>query len=256
MTKAIILCAGKGTRLLPLTKDIPKPMIILGKYPLLEYNIMLCKKNGINEIFINTSYLPEKIKDYFEDGSKWDVKITYSFEETLLGTAGALKNFEDSISEEDFFIIYGDNLTNINLHEMMEEHKAKKSIATLFIYQDKITDKKSTCGAIAINKNKEIIMIAEHPTPEETEELKKIPESMKFINAGVYILNSKILNYITKIPSDFSKDIFPKLLISKEKMFGFTSQCFFRELGSTDRYELTRKEILENKLDLGLFKNE
>jgi len=252
MTKAIILCAGKGTRLLPITKNIPKPMIPLGKYPLLEYNILLCKKNGIEEIFINTSHLPEKIKGYFGDGSRWGVKIVYSFEKDLLGTAGALQNFKDYL-DEDFLVIYGDNLTNLNLTEMLKYHKEKKSLATLFIYQDIITDKESTPGAIVVNEKKEVKQVIEHPTKEEAIELEQIPESKKYINAGIYILNPKILTYITQTPRDFSKDIFPKLIASGKKIIGFTSSCFFRELGSKERYELTQKDISENRLDLGLF---
>lgn len=251
MTKAIILCAGEGTRLLPITKNLPKPMILIGKYPLLEYNILLCKKYGIEEIFINTSHFPEKIKEYFGNGSKWGVKITYSFEKTLLGTAGALINFKDSL-DEDFFVIYGDNLTNLNLRDMLEYHKKNNSLATLFIYQDIITDKESTCGAVVVDDNKNVEKIIEHPTKKEAIELEQIPESKKYINAGIYVLNPQILNYITQTPIDFPKNIFPKAIKSGEKISGFTSDCFFRELGSRERYELTQKEISENRLDLGL----
>ena len=252
MTKAVILCAGEGTRLLPLTKEIPKPMIPLNGHPLLEYNILLCKKNRIKEIFINTSYLSEKIKEYFGDGSMWGVKITYSFEETLLGTAGALKNFKKYLDKEDFVVIYGDNLTNINLEEMTKSHKEKKALATLFIYQEKITDKKSTPGAIVINEKKEITQLIENPSPNELKKLKEIPESKKYINAGIYVLNPRILNYINKTPLDFSKDIFPEIIKNRERIYGFTSSCFYRELGSIERYNLTKKEIVENKLNLDL----
>jgi len=257
MTKAIILCAGKGTRLFPLTKNTSKPMILLNGIPLLEYNIMLCKKNGIKEIFINTSYLPEKIKNYFGDGRKWGVKIKYSYEENLLGTAGALKNFSNFLnSSEPFFVIYGDVLTNLNLREMLKSHKEKNAFSTLFIYQDKITDKKSTPGIIIVNDKKEIKKIIENPSVEEIKKLKKIPESNKYINAGIYILSPKIFHYIDETPLDFSREVFPKIIKSKKKIFGFTSSCFFRELGSKERYYLTKKEILGKKLNLDLLENE
>ena len=103
--KALILCAGKGERLKPLTAAIPKPMIQIKNKPVLEYLIMLCKKHGIKEIAINTSYLPEKIKECFANGEKFGVKIIYSFEKELLGTAGALNNFRDFFNES-FFVIY------------------------------------------------------------------------------------------------------------------------------------------------------
>jgi len=130
--KAIILCAGRGERLRPLTDTIPKPMIPINNKPVLEYIINLLKKNGIKDIAINTSHLPEKIREYFGDGKKFGVKITYSFEPEMLGTSGALNNFRHFFNtNEPFLVFYGDNITNIDLKKMLEFHKQKNAIATL-----------------------------------------------------------------------------------------------------------------------------
>ena len=112
--KALILCAGKGERLRPLTDTIPKPMVPINNKPLLEYNILLCKKHGITEIAINTSYLPEQIKQYFGNGEKFGVNIHYSYEPELLGTSGSVNNFRDFL-DETFVVIYGDAVTDIDL---------------------------------------------------------------------------------------------------------------------------------------------
>src|SRR3989344_9541785 len=104
--QAIILCAGLGTRLRPMTDTMPKPMLpLLGK-PMLEWNIEQFKRHGVSEFFINLHYLPEVIKNYFNDGSKWGVKIHYNLESEIMGTAGGVKNFESQLRDV-FFVIYG-----------------------------------------------------------------------------------------------------------------------------------------------------
>src|SRR3989344_735422 len=118
--QAVILCAGLGTRLRPVTDTIPKPMLpLLGK-PMLEYNIEQFKKHGVTEFFFNLHYLPEVIREYFGDGSKWGVKITYNFEPKILGTAGGMKSFEDKL-DDTFFLIYGDMLSLVDYSKMAEE---------------------------------------------------------------------------------------------------------------------------------------
>ena len=103
--KALILAAGKGTRLGGITKKLPKPMLELNGKPILEHNIEICKQAGIKEIFINLHHLPEKITKYFGDGSRFSVKITYNHEKELLGTAGALRDFKNDIGNDSFFVI-------------------------------------------------------------------------------------------------------------------------------------------------------
>src|SRR3989344_8775599 len=133
--KAIILSAGKGTRIRELAPEKPKVLMeILGK-PMIEWNIELLRKYDIKDIAINTHYLADKIKDYLGNGERFGVKIRYSYEPELLGTSGALNNFKDFL-DETFVVIYGDNLTDINLTEMLNYHKEKKAIATLFLFKE------------------------------------------------------------------------------------------------------------------------
>jgi len=252
MTKAIILCAGEGTRLLPLTKNIPKSMIPLGKYPLLEYNILLCKKNGIEEIFINTSYLPEKIKEYFGDGSKWGVKIIYSYEPRLLGTSGALNNFKQFLKEDIFVVIYGDNLTNIDLRKMFEYHKVKGGIATLALRKKPREYK--TQSLILADKNLRVIEFIEKPSEDIV--LEKSSE-FKLINSGIYFFNSTILDYIPNGFSDFAYDIFPNIINKKEKVYGFLmDDYYYREVGKIEKYNLARNEIESGKIKLNFMNDE
>lgn len=252
MTKALILCAGKGIRLLPLTENNPKPMLLAGKKPLLEYNVKLCKKYGIKEIFINTSYLPEKIKEYFGDGKKFGVKINYSYEPDILGTAGSLNNFKKYLDKEPFLIIYGDNLTDLKLDEIISFHKEKGALATIFLHREKMPDENTTPGVVVVNKKLEIQRIIENPL--EKEKLSKISYDLKFTNAGIYVLSPEIFNLIPKGVSDFAKDIFPKALREGYKIFGFRSSCFFRELGSRKRYMLTNNQLCSKEIKLDFMK--
>jgi len=252
--KAIILSAGRGERLRPLTNTLPKPMIQINNKPILEYLILLCKNHGIKEIAINTSYLPEKIKEYFGDGGKFGVKIRYSYEPELLGTAGALNNFRDFLNET-FVVIYGDNITDIDLNKMINYHKEKRGIATLYLYKEKIADEKTTPGKVIIDENNKIQEIIEKPSKEEKIKLKKISEKRKFTNSGIYVLEPEILNLIPQGFSDFACDIFSNAL-KKWNLYGFQEKCYIREIGQMQRYLKAKQEIESREVKLNFFKNE
>ncbi|MEI6058745.1 MAG: nucleotidyltransferase family protein, partial [archaeon] len=241
--KAIILSAGKGERLRPLTATIPKPMIPIAGKPVLEYLIRLCRKHDIKDIAINTSYLPEKIKEYFNDGKEFGVNIKYSFEKELLGTSGALNNFRDFFKKETFFVIYGDNITDLNLTEMLKFHHSKRSIATLFLYKEKMIDEKTTMGSVVINSEGRIKQILENPSSEEKKTLESIPQEFKLINAGVYILEPEILDLIPQGFSDFAKEIFPEALKLGKRIYGFQKECYFKEVGQMTRYSLAKEDL-------------
>lgn len=245
--KAIILCAGKGERLLPLTKTIPKPMVPINNKPLLWYNIQLCKRYGIKDLAVNTSYLPEKIKEYFGNGEKFGVNLNYSFESELLGTSGALNNFK-SFLNETFVVIYGDNITDLNLDKMLQFHKSKKTLATIFIFKETILDEKTTPGWVIFNQDSKVEEIIENPNEQDE---KRLANKNKLTNGGIYILEPEIFKYIPKGFSDFAEDIFPKL-IKEGKLYAFQTNCYFREVGIMKRYVLTKKEIESEQTKLAL----
>lgn len=232
--QALILSAGEGKRLRPITNNIPKVMIdILGK-PLLEHHVLLLKRYGITEIFINLFYKPEKIEEYFGDGNKFGVNITYSREGKLLGSAGALRNFTKKL-HDDFFVIYGDVFMNVDLKKMMSFHKQKKSLFTMAVHQS-IHPKDS--DLLEIDNNKKIIRFI------------KTPHKLKtgLNNAGLYIINSRALNFLPKnIPYDFAHDFIPKL-IKKIPLFAYNTHELMMDVGTIDRYNKLIKLLLsQNK---------
>jgi len=232
--KGIILCAGEGERLKPLTDRIPKPMAPINGKPFLEYNIAYFKKYGINEILITTSHFPEEIKKYFGDGSKFGVKIHYSFEPKLLGTSGALNNFKDLLNET-FVLLYGDELTNIDLNKMISYHREQKSIATIALRKKSFDYK--TSSLILADNNLRITKFLEKPNEETVNKIKEEYKlDYKLLNSGIYVFEPEILKYIPEGFSDFAYDIFPKALESNQKLVGFLM----------DKYIITTCSIKQN----------
>jgi mannose-1-phosphate guanylyltransferase/phosphomannomutase len=130
--KAIIMAGGEGTRLRPLTCNIPKPMMPIMDKPVMEYTVELLKKNGITDIGVTLQYLPDEITGYFGDGKDFGVNMRYFIEETPLGTAGSVKNAE-AFLDDTFIVISGDALTDIDLSKAIAYHKKKQSMATLVL---------------------------------------------------------------------------------------------------------------------------
>lgn len=199
--KAIILAAGLGSRLG--LKGKPKPLYEINGKPVIEHNILLLKSHGVKEIIINLHYKGDLIKNYVQNGSKWGVNVQYSLEEKLLGTAGAVRNVEWFFDGEPFFVVYGDNYTNINLTDMMNFHLLHKPIATIAVFNpDRVLNSGIAGGFVKINEDNTLTSFKEGNDRIDG-----------LVNAGVYILEKEVLD---KIPhnmfSDFGKDIFPKLL--------------------------------------------
>lgn len=236
--KAIILAAGKGERLGKITKNIPKPMLRVKGKIILERNIQWLKKYGVKDIYINLHYLPNIIRGYFKDGRSLGVKIHYSYENKILGTAGAVRNIIKSNpgnwrGESLFLVIYGDNLytREYNIKNMLSFHSMKKGIATIGLYRKVSEFKKS--GIAILDKNKMITSFVEKPSS-----IVKIKHGL--VNTGVYAFNLDILKYIPLGYSDFGRDVFPKLLEKRLSVYGFV---FKNGLIAIDTPELYRKAV-------------
>ncbi|MCX6006830.1 MAG: nucleotidyltransferase family protein, partial [Chloroflexi bacterium] len=204
--KAMVLCAGYGTRLGDLTRDIPKPMLPLDGRPLLEYILRHLARNGFDQIAINLHFLPEMIRDYFGDGSRFGVQLVYSYEAELLDTAGGVKRMESFFSQEDLFLVqYGDVLTDQNLTEMIEFHRARQALATLLIHQ-----RAHSNSIVTLDEERRIVGFLERPT----EEARRGVDSV-WVNSGICICGSEFLDAIpANTPCDLPRDIFPKLVES------------------------------------------
>lgn len=230
--KAVMLAAGEGKRLRPITNRMPKVMVPIGRKPLIQHNIEYLKKNGIKEILVNLHHLPEKIVEFLGDGSGLGVKIEYFYEKKLLGTAGAVKNMSSSL-KETFLVFYGDIITNLDINDFARFHREKKSFATVAVHKYK--NKISKSSLIILNRNNRITQFIERP---EDSVINKFNKNDIWHNAGIYILESEILDFIPQGKnSNLGKDIFPQL-IDKFDVFGFSILNYsWYELGTIKKYK-------------------
>ncbi len=235
--KAMILAAGEGTRLRPLTYILPKPLTPVCNIPVMGYIISELRKIGVEEIYVNLYHKGEAIKEYFKDGSQYGVSIKYLIEDSLSGTAGAVKKLQWFFEGEDFIVVGGDDLIRINLEELVRFHFEKNAIATIGLYE---VDDPSHYGVVITDEEGRIKEFQEKPLPEEA--------LSNLANTGVYILNPKVFNYIKEIPYDFGKQVFPDLVKAGEPFYGLKVEGFWIDIGNLQTYKEANFLALEKKL--------
>lgn len=219
MVKAIVLCGGKGTRLRPYTYNIPKPMLPLGKRPILEYVLNRLKIAGVTEIYLTTGYLHEQIEAYFGDGSKFGLKLHYSVETAELGTAGSTVPLMGKMNET-FIVMMGDHLSNLEISDLLAFHKKHKFIATIALNKKGVPLE----YGVADLKGDEIVRFREKPIVEN------------YVNTGVYVFEPEIYEHI-KPGEDFANHVFPRLIEKGEKIGGFVFSDYWLDIGRTTDYE-------------------
>ena len=242
--KAVILAAGRGSRLAPLTDRCPKPMIPVGGRPLLEHVVNLLVGHGFDEIAINLHHLADRISDHFGDGSAWGASIHYSTEENLLGTAGAVKRITASLGkftdlDEPLLVYYGDNLCNVDLTALWSQHRRTGALATLGLLW---MDDPTTRGIIGLDADGRIDRLVEKPRPEQVFD-------DYLVNGGIYALEPALLRHVPDgDPSDFAADVFPALLAEGHPLYGHRLQGHLLSTDTPERYDHARARV-----DEGLF---
>jgi len=232
--RGVILSAGKGTRLCHYTRTMPKVMMEIGGIPVLEHGILLFKKHGIEEICINLHYCPEVIQDYFGDGQKWGVSIRYHFEKELLGTAGAVKAFQEWIGqEEEILVLYGDNLTDCDLTAMRCFHKGKRGMLTMsFIEEEDV----SKSGIIAFDNDHRIVKMIEKPKPDEV--------FSHWVNAGILLLEHKVLDLIPKDEFyDFGYQLLPRMVREGMDVYAYPMNGYLISLDTPEYYHKAKENF-------------
>jgi mannose-1-phosphate guanylyltransferase len=246
--KAMILAAGKGTRVRPLTYDLPKPMIpVLGK-PVMAYLIEHLAKNGVTEIMVNVAHLHEKIEDYFGEGEQFGVQIGYSFEgytkedgevvAVPIGSAGGMKKIQEfgGFFDDTAIVLCGDALIDLDLKAALLEHRRKGAMATV-ITKEVPWDKVSSYGVVVTDKDGRITQFQEKPKQEEA--------LSNFISTGIYIFEPEVLDLIPSgVEFDIGSQLFP-LLVEKGLPFYAQGRPFnWLDIGSVSDYW----EVLQNVL--------
>lgn len=237
--KALFLAGGMGTRLQPLTDNLPKPMVPILNKPLLERTIVELKKCGITEIVISTCFQPDYIKNYFGDGTDRNMKINYTVEETPMGTGGAIKMAEKYFTES-FIVFNSDILTDINFSKMIAFHKSKNAIATIAVTEVKNT---SIYGVIEYDTDGYASVFIEKPKQGES--------CSNSINAGIYIFEPEIFQEIAEDRAvSIEREIFPKLLAQKKRISIYQSNCYWMDIGTIEKYRQAHWDIMNGKCKL------
>ena len=225
--KAVILAGGKGARLQPYTKILPKPLMPIGDMPILEILLRQMKRTGlIDEAILTVGYLEELLRAFFKDGERFGLKIDYSFEENPLGTAGPL-SLINSLTET-FLVTNGDVLTTLNLVELIQYHKRKEAIATIAMHAREI---KVDLGVLELNGDNRITGYIEKPTYDFN------------VSMGIYVFEPEILNYIPRNKYLDFPDLVLKLLAAGETVIGYPFNGYWQDLGRQEDYEQAVEEF-------------
>mgnify|MGYP002681155622 FL=1 len=234
--KAVILAGGLGTRLKPYTTVFPKPLMPIGESPILEIIIKQLKAKGFNDITLAVGHLSELIMAFFNNGSKYGLKIEYSKEEKKLGTAGGLGLLKNKL-EDDFLVMNGDVLTGLDFSEFLEFHKKTGSIATIALNRRHVD---IDFGVVELDENRTLIGYIEKP---------KIDY---LVSMGVYAFNESILEYIPSHEYLDIPDLMKRLLSEGEKVNGFIHDGYWLDIGRPDDYIKANEDIQKIYRELGV----
>ena len=236
--KAVVLCAGLGSRLGNLTKAIPKPMLPLNGKPLLAYTLNYLARFDIREIAVNLHFFPEQIMDYFKDGYSYGVHLHYSHEEKLLGTAGALvKLFPWLAGEDEFLVLYGDILTDQDISLLIDKHLKERSFATLLLHK-----RKKSNSIVKMDDSSRITCFEERPSEGKRKYLLK-DNGEVWVNSGMQVLSKRALDYIVKINAfDLPRDVYCRV-IESEQISGVPLIGYRAAIDSPHRYHEAEQAI-------------
>jgi mannose-1-phosphate guanylyltransferase len=231
----MILAGGLSTRLYPLTKAVPKPLVPVAGVPNAAHLVRYLKSYGFDEIYINVHYLADAIVAALGDGSRFGVKLLYSYEPELLGSAGGVKKVEAFFADDDFLVIGCDEVTDLRLDRLLDFHRKRAAIATIGLVECEEVDQ---YGVVLLDDRGKIVGFQEKPA--------KGTELSKLANTGVYLFSPEIF---THIPADtfydFGKQVFPALQAASEPFYGFEARgAYWADIGTPGEYRRASYDVL------------
>lgn len=235
---AVVMAGGKGTRIASVNSDLPKPMIpLLGK-PVLQYTIEALSREGVKDFVFVIGYLGEKIQEYFGDGHGFGVNITYIVEKEPLGTAGALYYLKGKV-EEDFLLVNGDIVFDINVQRLMYNHRKNKSLATIVTHPN---GHPHDSGVIFADKNGVV-----------TKWLNREDERLWYrnrVNAGIHVISPELLDVFTEAKkTDLDRDVL-RPLIAKEELSCYDTPEYIKDMGTPERYKEVENDLRLHRPEL------
>lgn len=238
--RAMIMAAGLGTRLYPLTGRTAKPMVPILNRPVMEHMLHLLRRHGVREVAANLHYHPDKIRNYFGDGSGFGIDLRYNLERELLGTAGGVGAFRDYLGDGTFVVVSGDGLTDVDLTAFVAAHRENGGICTMAVKQ---IDDPSLYGVVVHDDERRVTGFQE-----------KVPASealSDLCNCGIYAFEPQIFDYVTPNQSvDWAKDVFPALLADDAPFHVWPLRSYWNDVGNIEQYRLSNFDALLGRVKL------
>jgi mannose-1-phosphate guanylyltransferase len=240
--RAIVLAAGKGTRLFPLTGEVPKPMAPVVDTPIIRHIFDLLARHDVSEAHVNVHYLADALLEaYGEESQVNGMLIRLVREEELSGTAGGVKHLAGVAAggfDESFVVVSGDALTDVDIQDLVAFHKEKGALATLALHRVYDT---SEFGVVEVDQEANILGFQEKPDPKEA--------ISTLANAGVYVFEPGVLEYIPEGSFfDFAQDVFPRLLENGERFVGYQGDFYWSDIGTLEAYRRAQYDVLSGKV--------
>ncbi len=236
--RAVIMAGGEGTRLRPLTTNVPKPLLPIVGEPIMGHLLRLLSQHGIDEAVVTVQYLAGLIRSYFGDGSEFGIKLSYATESVPLGTAGSVRNAEKGLRGDDFLVVSGDALTDIDLGQLIEFHKRNDALVTVALARKPNVVE---FGNVITAPDGRIRRFVEKPTWGQV--------LSDTVNTGIYVMRSEVLD---RVPPDevvdWSSDVFPRLLRAGERIFGYIGEAYWEDVGTIESYLSVQRDVLMGRV--------
>ena len=237
--KAMILAAGFGKRLRPLTDTTPKPLLPVGGKPLIEWNLLLLRRHGITEVTINLHHLGDQIEKALGDGSRLDMSVSYSRERTILGTGGGLKQAEPYFAGESFLVLNGDTLLDVDLSALVDSHLQHRALATMVLRDDPEVE---SWGPVEVNEDEQVIRI-------NGKGLTTARSIRKLMFAGVHVMHARLLRYVPEGVESSIIDAYLAAISDREVILGYRMEGYLSDVGTLSRYEQAERDIRAGRLN-------
>jgi mannose-1-phosphate guanylyltransferase len=238
--KAMVLAAGVGSRLDPLTAHLPKPLVPVVNRPTMEHILELLKQHDVTQIVSNLHHLPEQISQYFGDGKAWGVNLEFHLEKELTGDAGGMRACRSFLQDGTFIVMMGDLLTDADISDLLKQHKSKGAVATIAV---KRVEDVSQFGVVLTDENGFITGFQEKPSAAEA--------LSNLASTGIYILEPEVFKYIPQTGSyGFGRQLFPLLVQKGAPVLGVEIENYWTDVGTISQYRKSNFDALEGKLKL------
>ena len=234
--KAMVLAAGLGLRLRPLTESVPKPLLPVGPYPLLVWNLLLLRRHGVESVMINLHYLGEQIRHALGDGSQWHMRLSYSDEPVLLGTGGGIKRVEAFFDDGPFLVLNGDTIADLDLSQLVARHRKKEALATMALRDDPDVE---YWGVVETNEDDRVLRICGKGRAAQEND---VPPGRRMF-AGVHVLDPCLLRHVPHGGRSSIIDAYVWWLERGAMVAGYVFSGYWSDVGTPERYAQVQRDF-------------